>query len=179
MKIKFSITNDDCEKWISYGVQRPEIRNQLRRNAFIIGLAASLLIFFSVKSKTQHFGASSIIALIIFIVMYPGSRAVLEKQLKKDLLGALEADDASKPAQPMFVEITRTGVNYQTSGASSKTQWSAIDEIGITDRHIFLIPSAGSTILIPLREFSSSEKQESFVATLKDYAKDICIQRAP
>lgn len=177
MKLKFSLTNEDCEKWIAYWIQRPAIKSDLRRNALIIGLAAAILIFFSTKDKTQHIGASAIIALIIFIVMYPGSRAVLENRLKKDLLKVLEADDAGKPAQSLSVELTKTGVNWQTVGTSSKTQWSAIEEIGITDMHIFLISSAGSTILIPLREFPSPEKRNSFIATIMDCAKDTCIKR--
>lgn len=173
MKIKTSITAEDCAHWADYGLATPPMRALLRNKQLGISACAAVVIFFSVHDKTHHLGASLIIALLVAVAFYWWARSFVHNSTKKALVEALSGEEGAPWEQA--VEITKTGVNVQTNEVSSKIQWKTVHEIVFTTRHVFIIHTGGDSVIIPLRAFPSPEQKSSFVETLKHYAKDISV----
>jgi hypothetical protein len=63
---------------------------------------------------------------------------------------------------------TSAGVVNFTSG-QAKGPWAAIEHLGITDEHVFLIPADGNAVIVPRQAFADEEQFRQFVEVVRRY----------
>nr|WP_272507525.1 YcxB family protein [Clostridium aestuarii] len=67
------------------------------------------------------------------------------------------------------LSVTEEGITSVNNSGESKTNWSSVEKITETKKHIYIYISAINAYIIPVRAFKNENEKGEFLNILKQY----------
>jgi|Deesub1362A_J573_1020465.scaffolds.fasta_scaffold31039_1 hypothetical protein len=170
MEVEYSISLKDWEDFNLYHFHHsPSLRRlyyvTLTLGGFIGGALLFFLIFYFSKNLVESLIFTGIYALA-FIFLVP---QLYLRNLRKSIRKMLQEGENKGAIGRHRLTITPEGVIEKTDFNETKTAWSSVEKIAVTENGIYIYMSSIAAYIVPKRAFSSKEAFNEFVQTLKQY----------
>lgn len=158
-ELKYQLTFEDYKKFMELLVKRRRQKN-LKRNLVIGGIFIVLLLVATLANLSAPFGfftlegLSPLIILGIVYVLF--SRFGVPRIWHKNFVAQKIGDS------PAEMQADENELVSRQNGSEMRVNWSRLEEVTLTDEHLFLWLSPFQSLILPHRAFPSPKEAEAF-----------------
>jgi hypothetical protein len=179
MEIEFSLEPEDLEAFTRYHRKLPGVRTAFSL-VYVLGIVLILLLWGSIIFLTVFFQNGGMLFGLIS-GWFGGMWFVAWCQMCKiRTLFKAQCEDPSGAwaTQDVRVIIASDQLRTISRGSTTTYQWSVVWHIGLTRRHVYLVLTRMTALVVPRRAFRDAAQCEEFVALARQYQRD-CLEQQP
>lgn len=170
MQLEFTPTPGDYKAFQKYWSKRQSTTAEARRNGYIVLALGTVLLglafYFHYLFAFVEYLKTLFPALVFVIILIVFGRVFYGRQLARML------------PRRMTVSFADDGLHHADEDSHVVTRWAALQDIGRTAEHLFLIYGFAKSVIIPTKIFDSPQALEEVLSRLRRYRPDLAVDEA-
>lgn len=176
MKIDYELTKQDYIDFnMNYMSNSKAVKKLFLAQRYIVPIMFLFIPFVMIKVTSiplAYWFRLFIVCCILWIIFYPKYfKWTVSKRISKMLDESENKDMLGKRS----LSLAEKGIIELSTLSELKTDWSAIEKITQTEKHIFIFTSSVAAYILPVRVFENESEKKKFIVKLNymiDKAKD-------
>jgi hypothetical protein len=173
VEVKFQLSENDCVALSDYVHQQtPHGRRTARRTWGLGGLLFFVYACLESAHPThglhtpQRYAVYMLFSAVLFVPIFAVALWYLRPTITR-----LDARMGRRRNMllPTTLHIDRRGLSVSTGRGRGRMAWQAVEDIGSTWDHLFLLTGGGRGIVVPKRAFANRDAYNVFYAALMEY----------
>ncbi|WP_437226692.1 YcxB family protein [Planctomicrobium sp. SH661] len=175
MHIDFNVTAEDYLAFLEYLLAKsPTFRRQKLRGALLACLILSILPFMILRGNQKPLlqTAAAIWPLLIGpLVVIPLYYVMINRTARRAMREMSQGPEAQGVLGAKSISLGDEGLIERSESGEQRVNWTAIKNLAVGARRLFIVLDNASGFVIPVDAFDSEQKFQDFLAELTRYTK--------
>ena len=167
MKIDYQLTKQDYIDFnMNYMSNSKTVKKLFIAQRYIVPIIFLLIPFIMIKATSIPLGYwvnVFLVCYVLWVIFYP---KYFKWTVSKRILNMLDEGENADMLGNRSLTLTEKCIIDSSTLSESKTDWSVIEKITQTKKHIFIFISAVAAYILPVRVFKDENEKKKFIMKL-------------
>jgi hypothetical protein len=168
MKIDYQLTKQDYIDFnMNYMSNSKTIKRLFIAQRYIVPIMFLVIPFVLIRVTSIPFGywfKGFLVSGVLWVIFYP---KYFQWTVSKRIIKMLDEGDNTDMLGKRSLSLTEKGIIDCSTLSESKTDWSVIEKITQTQKHIFIFISSVAAYILPVHVFKNENEKKRFMDKLK------------